>query len=431
MGVNLEDISLRFTASAGNVSKTFNALEGRLKHLNTVLTGLETSSLNRFANEVDKLGRSMQKVGSSEQASASIRNIASAMNRMASVDSAGAARASNVITQLGSAMRMFPAVGVEQTEAIKNMATAMNAFGRVRSVSGVNGLGTLAANIKTFESSLEGMDVGRLQQIALALKELANAFNILGRTKADKAIQNLPLLAKGMNKLMSSLARAPTISDNLIRMTYAMAQLSQNGSKVGTAAAGLNRHLNNTATAGSNGARGLHLFNSATKSSKAHIKSLASVIGGLIAKYWILWRAIQMLGNMAGVASSLVEVQNVVDHTFGQMQSKVNDFTKTSIENFGLAELQVKQFSSRFQSMGMSMGITNQMVANTADFVSSKMPEEAKAIYNTSDSLADMSINLTKLAADYASFYDVDPAEAFEKFQSVITGQTRPLNLAA
>jgi hypothetical protein len=134
-----------------------------------------------------------------------------------------------------------------------------------------------------------------------------------------------------------------------------------------------------------------------------------------------------MLGNMAGVASNLVEVQNVVDHTFGQMQYKLEDFTKSSIENFGLSTLAVKQYASRFQSMGMSMGITNAQVAKSADFVSAHMTDEAKALYNSSESLADMSINLTKLAADYASFYDIDPSEAFEKLQSVYTGSTRPL----
>lgn len=430
-GVNLEQINLKFTSSAGNVSSTFSALENRLTKLNATLNSLNTASLDRFTAQVEKLGNAMARMNTTTTADKTIRNLATSMNRMSNVDVASVSNATNALTSMSNAMRTFPVLDETKASAISQFATALNAFGRVKSVKGIDGLGNLANQIRQFETAMEGMDVGRFQQVAAAIQQLANAFNVLGRAKADKAIQNLPLLAKEMENLMTSLARAPTISTGVIRMTEAMAKLTSNGSKVGTATASLNRNLNRTASAGTNGARGLSIFNSATKSSKAHVKSLASTIGGLIAKYWILWRAIQMLGNMAGVASSLVEVQNVVDHTFGQMQGKLEDFKNIAIDTFGLAELQVKQYASRFQSMGMSMGITNQMVANTADFVSSKMPEEAKAIYNTSESLADMSINLTKLAGDYASFYDVDPAEAFEKFQSVLTGQTRPLTLAA
>ena len=431
MAVDLEQINLKFNASIGNVSKSFEALEKRLARVNTALSSLNTASLDRFAAQAEKLGNAMSNMMVNSQADKAMRSLATSLNRFSQIDTGSVARASSVLASLGNTMRTFPTIDGAQAAALSNMATSMNAFGRVRSVAGVSGLGALASNIRTMMTSLDGFDPARFQAVSAALADLANALNILGRAKIGTAITNLPLLAKEMENLMQSLARAPTVSDNVIRMTDALARLASSGSKVGTATSGLNRALNNTASSGSRGAKGLSLFGNSAKGVRGHVKSLASVIGGLIAKYWIFFRAIQGMASMAGVASSMVEVQNVVDHTFGQMQYKLEEFAQTSIDTFGLSTLQVKQYASRFQSMGMALGLTNSQVAQTSDFVSAHMSEEARAIYNTTYSLADMSINLTKLAGDYASFYDVDPAEAFEKFQSVLTGQTRPLTLAA
>lgn len=102
------------------------------------------------------------------------------------------------------------------------------------------------------------------------------------------------------------------------------------------------------------------------------------------------------------VASDLTEVQNVVDATFGDMSYKLEEFAQNSIKQFGMSELSVKQYASRFQAMGTAMG-----------FPMGKM--------------SDMSIELTKLTADMASFYNVEQSVVAEDLASVFTGTTRPL----
>ena len=76
--------------------------------------------------------------------------------------------------------------------------------------------------------------------------------------------------------------------------------------------------------------------------------------------------------------------------------------SKTSITEFGMSELTVKQVSSRFQAMGTAMGFAQ-------------------------GEMAGMSIELTKLAADMASFYNVEQTDVAEKLSAIFTGQTRPL----
>lgn len=101
-------------------------------------------------------------------------------------------------------------------------------------------------------------------------------------------------------------------------------------------------------------------------------------------------------------ASSLTEVQNVVDTTFGKSSSVIDSFSQTSLKSYGLSTLQAKQYSSVLGSMYKSMGIGSQQTLT-------------------------MSQNMTALAGDMASFYNLDPAEAFEKIQAGVSGETEPL----
>ncbi|MDB1924057.1 hypothetical protein PMY56_13650 [Clostridium tertium] len=101
-------------------------------------------------------------------------------------------------------------------------------------------------------------------------------------------------------------------------------------------------------------------------------------------------------------ASDLAEVQNVIDTAFGDSAKKVNEWSKTAIESFGLSELQAKQFAGTMRAMLGSMGLTSSEADN-------------------------MSLSLSSLAGDMASFYNLDPSEAFEKLRSGISGETEPL----
>ena len=94
-------------------------------------------------------------------------------------------------------------------------------------------------------------------------------------------------------------------------------------------------------------------------------------------------------------ASDFKEVQNVIDTAFGDSAKKVDEWAKTAIESYGLSELQAKQFAGTMRAMLGSMGLT----ASEAD---------------------DMSLSLSSLAGDMASFYNLDPSEAFEKLRSGI-----------
>lgn len=102
------------------------------------------------------------------------------------------------------------------------------------------------------------------------------------------------------------------------------------------------------------------------------------------------------------VASSLQEVQNVVDTTFGDGASQIEAWASKAGTQFGLTELQAKKFTSTLGAMMKSAGLAG--------------PE-----------IVQMSTDLSGLAADMASFYNLDFEEAFQKIRAGISGETEPL----
>ena len=102
------------------------------------------------------------------------------------------------------------------------------------------------------------------------------------------------------------------------------------------------------------------------------------------------------------LSSKLTEVQNVVDVTFGQSATIINDFAKTASAAYGLSEYAAKKYTGVAGSMYKSMGFG-------------------------AESASTMSIDMAKLAGDFASFYNLDADAAFEKIRSGISGETEPL----
>ena len=131
--------------------------------------------------------------------------------------------------------------------------------------------------------------------------------------------------------------------------------------------------------------------------------------------------------DSVGYASDLTEIQNVVDVTFGNMRDTMEKFAKTSIEDYGMGPLTAKSIASRFQAMGVAMGIQNSAAKKAGSELSSMGIKMSDAYEKGAESVADMSVQLTKLAADIASFYDKDYETVAKSMEAIYTGQTRPL----
>ena len=148
---------------------------------------------------------------------------------------------------------------------------------------------------------------------------------------------------------------------------------------------------------------------SKTKSSVSGInlafKSLGSTVsrlGGLLASVLGPIALIALVKQCIELGSAVNEVQNVVDTAFGSMAYKMEAFAKNSITQFGMSQLAAKKTGSTYMAMAKGMGIA-------------------------ADKASDMSIALTGLTGDVASFYNISQDEAATKLKSVFTGETESL----
>lgn len=132
------------------------------------------------------------------------------------------------------------------------------------------------------------------------------------------------------------------------------------------------------------------------------IKGTISKIGGVMAAAF----SVSLLTNFGkaaiDLASDLQEVQNVVDTAFGGMAYKMEEFSKTAIETYGISELTAKRTASTYMAMAKGMGIAE-------------------------DVASDMAITMTGLTADIASFYNMSQERADVILKSVYTGETETL----
>lgn len=306
----------------------------------------------------------------------------------------------NGVRRLGTSMQTMNNVKTADfTRLAKNIQKLS-----IIDTAGLNKAASSVTQIAKAFNNLENLSTSSKQ-----LTEIATGIKQLGYSSATKAIDNIPKLAIAMKGLMQTLSTAPQVSQNLINMTNALAKLARTGSSSGKAATSLANSLNTYTT-------------SSNKASKSSF-SLASAIGKVYATYWVFFRTFGKIKDAIDISSDLTEVQNVVDVTFGDMAYKVEDLAQTSIEQFGLSELSLKQYASRFQAMGSAMGIDSSLIESSNKFLN----EQTNGYVGLSDSMSDMSLNLTKLTADMASFYNVEQSAVAEDLESIFTGQTRPL----
>ena len=143
----------------------------------------------------------------------------------------------------------------------------------------------------------------------------------------------------------------------------------------------------------------------AEKSSDDMTKSFSKAFDVERVKNWSIQavKALIKFGEAAiSAASDLAEVQNVVDVTFGDGARQIETWAQSAGKQYGLTELQAKKYTSTIGAMIKSQGLAG-------------------------DQIIGMSENLAGLAADMASFYNLDFDTAFQKIQSGISGETQPL----
>lgn len=423
---SIDSLQIEIQASASGASKSINSLTKSLENLqNKVsfdsqklygisngLKSISTASAGLNSRNITTLSTAIGKISSADSGKIksigdSLQTLSQKISSMPSVDTSGILNISSAISKFGgtyakqgtdnllkmkdqlvqfvSGMNSVGSLNFDTAGLIETI-DAVSRLGRTTGTQATANLPTLSAQLQNFVRQMN--KIGSMSFDNKNLTELVVSIGKLGSVASGRAVTNIPLLADNLKYLFETLSKAPNVSRNLIDMTNALASLAKTGASSGRAANSLGKSLMS--------------FNSTAGKTKSSTFSLARAFGKFYATYWLVIRGMSKLKDAIDISSALTEVENVVRNTFGNYEHLINKFTKTSIQDYGMSELTAKQVSSRFQAMGVAIGMAQGKVAN-------------------------MSLELTKLTADMASFYDISQQDVAEDLQSIFTGTIKPL----
>lgn len=402
---DIDELQIKIKADSAKASNSIESLVNSMNRLRESIS-FDTAKLSNIASGIRSISDAA--TGFKGGKSSEITSMVRALNKFSGVDANSIHGISSAVRDLASGIASIKAV---DTSGLISMVSALSKIGGKASTQATKNLPALSAQLQNFVRQMN--KIGALNFDMTNMSNLVTSISRLGSVASGRAVTNIPLLADNLKYLFETLSKAPNVSSNIIQMTQALGNLSN---RSGGAISGLNTSISSLS--------GSFLgFKASTGKALIGLKSFTRQILSSMGIYLGLYGAIRGIKNAIDISSALTEVQNVVDVTFGDMSKKVNDFAQDSIRQFGMSELTLKQTASRFQAMGTAMGIDSSLIKKANEFLN----KQTDGYIGLSDSMADVSLDLTKLTADMASLYDVDQDVVSQDLAAIFTGQTRPL----
>ena len=349
----------------------------------------------------------------------------------------------SLITKLGNLATSLGRVNGSELSTLSMNVTNLSA-----SMKAINDVGTasftrLAKNI----GQIAGVDSSALNTVASSLNSTASAFNQftavsenaaqigevakniakLGNKSVQTSITNMPQLATSLTNLLTTLASAPTVSNNVIQMTNALANLASQGSRVGSASRTIQRSLN-----------GVHKSaQTATKSTW----SLAKAFGKFYASYFLVIRGAKGLWKSIESTTDYIETFNYYTVAFNKIGSEWGkDFERYGYDN---ATDYANSFSERVSALlgklsglqvdvegglltadgAKNLGLNIQEVTEFA----SQLASVTNSLGQTGETTTAVAKSMTMLAGDISSLFNVDYSTVATNLQSGLIGQSRAL----
>lgn len=354
---------------------------------------------NNVSNALDKLANSLTN-----------------FQKSLSIDTSKLTSISNSIQSIANAASSMNASG------IKNISTLTNSINRMGKID-TSGLSRISSALKTFSADMAGTKVDGVGDIA----SIASSISRLGGVASGRAVTNIPLLAKNLKQLFTTLSTAPNVSENIIRMTNALAGLASTGAASGRAANSLGRNLN-TYTA------------SAKRATKSTF-SLAAAFGKFYATYFLVIRGIKSLWKSIEGTTDYIEAFNYYTVAFNKVGKEWGkDFEQFGYDNaedyaqsFGnrvnellgkMSGLKVDVDSGLISESGMkNLGLNLQEITQYA----SQLASITNSLGQTGEVTTAISKSMTMLAGDISSLFNVDFSTVATNLQSGLIGQSRAL----
>lgn len=354
-----------------------------------------------------------------DKATNALNKLASSLTnfqRSLSIDTSKLTSISNSIQSIANAASSM------NTSGIKNISTLTNSINRMGKID-TSGLSRISSALKTFSADMAGTKVDGVGDIA----SIASSISRLGGVASGRAITNIPLLAKNLKQLFTTLSTVPNVSENIIRMTNALAGLASTGAASGRAANSLGRNLNTYTV-------------SARRATKSTF-SLAAAFGRFYATYFLVIRGIKSLWKSIEGTTDYIEAFNYYTVAFNKVGKEWGkDFEKFGYDN---AEDYAQSFGSRVNELlgkmsGLKVDVDGGLISESGmknlglnlqeiTQYASQLASITNSLGQTGEVTTAISKSMTMLAGDISSLFNVDYSTVATNLQSGLIGQSRAL----
>lgn len=390
MSTVIDELQVKINSQVQNTN-SIKSLVTNLKSLAKV-----TEKLVTLSGALDNFGDVMKKLSGVD-----ISGVTNSLQSLKGFRSTGISNLSKSLADLSRASGSF------NPSSLDGIATAFKQFGRI----------SIPKDTATFTR---------------AIATLAQ-----NGTQIDTAAQNIPKLTDAMLDFIQSI-NSTDISDKTLRIAEAMAQLSKTSGRstasvrsfsrstgalgvvvdsvrsslkllakvlktVGSALLSMGK---NAVSVTSKGLKGLFTFilqtaNPIAMGVKGMSSSFKSLLGTMVGFYGIR-SAFTWMKEAVSAGADVAETNHIVQETFGDLSETVNQWASQSMDLFGVSENAAKRYAGTLSAMFQASNVDYKKAGT-------------------------MALDMTRLAGDLSSFYNIDTETAFKKIQSGMAGQSRPL----
>lgn len=386
----IDELQIEIESDGADAAQALEKLQQTLERLVAPVQALTTGNgLNKLTKQLEKLAEAGRAISSLS----GLDKISQAANALKSLDALTGApkvnsyvNAINKLSQASGAVQAiaaFPDVSA-QLSSLTNALNSLRSIQDIRLTPLINSLSRLPAVVQAI-NSMPAIDTSRIEMLnsamaafrtenATAIRQLANALNRLP-TVAQRINQiDFTQFSNSIRQLTTTLEPLMQRAENAAQGLTALAQVMQAASRQSNSSGGFG--------------------------------GLGGTLGTLSTKSLLSWASLlklkKVLGDCFNVSARYVENLNLFNVTMGKSASSAFEFAEAVNAALGVDTSDWIRYQGFFQSVGKGFGV----VSDKADL---------------------MSKNLTQLAYDISSFYNISTEEAYNKVQSGFAGELEPL----
>lgn len=371
---HIGSLSLQIEASSKDAASSITELQKQLRSLNSAVG--KATALQSYAKGLADLGRAAAQLS----AFGDLERVANSIQKLN-----GVKLSKTIATNLQALSTSLSGLDATNLGALNSLAAALAPISTV-DTKGFNSTLRSLGKLPPALAELQNIDLGAAEGV---LGQLSTLFSGLqGASKEG-----------GFNATISSLKKLPTaladlqnidiaaIAPQLDEIAKAIRPLADEMAKIGTAAPVVSKGFAYMGNAAQRAATGTNVFGRALNR---------------IFSYAFVRRAYNVLGGLIDRSTQYVEDLNLFTVAMGEYAEEAQKYAETVSEAMGIDVAQWLRGQGVFKTLASGFGVT-------------------------SDRAAIMSKNLTQLAYDLSSFYNLSVDDAFQKLQSGFAGEIEPV----